>query len=984
MVALSAKKVSLPHLSLSSSRNNSPSPSRANSLSSVANTPTSTAPTSPAALPSTASSSFFTNPLALDRKKSKSTSPKLRPVDPIVPADSAPATSPTSPRSRVEPDKDKAVRRSSFGASLSAFSAPSSRSSSPATKSSSIPAGLSLTPASAQLSHDPSSNPAAGTPMGGLKPLQVAIAKSAGAVKDRGGALLMRSKSSDRAADGMAKSALTAESGVPVKKKTMMGTMRGLALGQSVSQPAQSRSSASSTNASAMPNALAGSNKVSSMAPPLSHSGTTTPTYLPHGDPLASLSTTTPRTNSHVHQLAESHVSQISLRLSETVNKVFMPSAHGTAGVQADKLEGTFFVPSSAVQEATGGKGRPCPRVIKSREFGEMLVSELHAAAHDSYLLRTILRSSVLKALSLFLSRLSALLLVPTSVNDPHFRVPLSLPSCKDPKLQESDSHFAAQFPLPLRYNLHIVRCAITVKQYMLQIAAKENGFPAFVEETLRPWRAKLTELIGRVMTPVVTSFKNAISDACKKSRIEGGYVPAAGASATINGNSHRGRANSGDKSTGSSALGLNIAPAPSRSSSQSRSLSLGRSGGITPLSATGTASSTSSPNGPVWLQEAGQIFDICTRLFQRLDAKTDTDRWAVGIAIAAIWKGMLGCSARIISQDGLVPSTQPTAVNGVASAPVKNRLLGGVKKTPSPPPSPPLPAVGLANTPTLGSAGPSPATVAFVRLISDLELFEHRLLVFLSATLSSPQVVLHPSAAPVDPCPGAPACGLCKTGRTFDEESDSSDEDDHGDQGALGKESRLALSAMREAMQALSSMIVVVRASRDLDVIGQALQSDTVPSSPSKKPTAPLTPSDLFALGPAASAPAPTTQHHMPSLTIVSPTPAHPQCPTLRSAIIDLHPLILLHLMLSRLPRSLPFQLPHEIWALRGEWDEYENELRGFAAAEEWAGEIAWEIKGEIVRVRQESGVNDLTDTEKHALKVLEETVERVSRDSA
>ncbi|GAA5937605.1 uncharacterized protein JCM15063_002065 [Sporobolomyces koalae] len=88
-----------------------------------------------------------------------------------------------------------------------------------------------------------------------------------------------------------------------------------------------------------------------------------------------------------------------------------------------------------------------------------------------------------------------------------------------------------------------------------------------------------------------------------------------------------------------------------------------------------------------------------------------------------------------------------------------------------------------------------------------------------------------------------------------------------------------------------------------------------------------------------------------------------------MRITRIDLHPLILLHLMLSRLPRSLPFQLPHEIWALRGECDEYENELRGFAAAEEWAGEIAWEIKGEIVRVRQESAVvNDLTDTEKNA----------------
>ncbi|GAA5902734.1 uncharacterized protein JCM6883_007223 [Sporobolomyces salmoneus] len=1028
MVALTAKNLQLPHLSLSRTS----SPSRSNSNSSNPSTPTtttttiSTAPTSPAPA-STTSSSFFG---ALDRKKSKSNSPKHRPLNDqhLTPIDPLPSTTSTtqSPESTIaslQPEKPQAPqdkrRSSSFGASLSgAFSSSSSNghggnggggltsrsSSQTGQKSSTLPAGLSLTPASAHLAHqegEPVVNVSGGGG-GGFKPFSAAIAKSAGVVKDRSGALLMRSKSSDRSLDYPVVSHNVAE-GVTTtnKKKGVMGTVRGLALGQSVSQPAQSRSS--SVNANGGLSIPVRSSSVHSTLLPHSHSGSTTPTSL---DPTSRSST--PALTSQVHQLAESHVSQISLRMSETVNKVFMPSAHGTVGQQQDKLEGCFFVPSNAVQEATGGKGRPCPRVVKSREFGQMILTELHAALHDPYLLRTILRSSVLKALSLFLSRLSALLLVPTSPTDPTFNPPLSISSAKDPKSQESDSHFASQFPLALRYNLHIVRCALTVKQHLLELATHRGGggggFPGFVEETLRPWRGKLTELIGRVMNPLVAQYKVAVVEACRQGRIEGGFQSATerekeGKESMSS--SSRGRANSGERS--SSSLGLSGVP---RSGSQGRSLSLGRPSSITPLPSTvpvnnggGTIPETA---GPTWLQEVTTIFEVCSRLFARLEAKQDTDRWAVGIAISATWKGMLACSARIISEDGIVPSsTTSTGVNSqvvstpTVAAPVKNRLLGGVKKTPSPPPSPPLPAVHLT-TPGSTAQSPSSATVAFVRLISDLELFEHRLTKFLTSTLSSPSVVFHPSASPIDECPGAPSCGLCKTGRTFDEESDTSSDEDGGggDQGIPGKESRLALSAMREAMQALSSMIVVVRASRDLKVLQQALRSDvhsTLPTSTSSNSTttnAPLTPSDLFALGPAkppqasTSIPASST-----SVTVVSPSPAHPHCPTLRAAIIDLHPLILLHLILSRLPRSLPFRLPHEIWALRDGWNEYESELRGFAAGEEWAGEVAWEVKGELVRVKQElegEGGRGSSETEKRAVEVLEETVERVSRDSA
>lgn len=237
-----------------------------------------------------------------------------------------------------------------------------------------------MTPASAQLTSQPSEgggeaiHNSTGGGGGGFKPLQAAIAKSAGVVKDRSGALLMRSKSSDRANE--LNSSQTQTTTVPSsnessqKKKSVMGAVRGLALGQSVSQPAQSRSSNTTTTSGGggtIPHAPVRSASTHPSLLPShshSHSGTTTPISEP---PI--------RSTSQIHQLSESHVSQISLRMSETVNKIFMPSLHGTQGQQQDKLEGCFFVPTSTVQEATGGKGRPCPRVVKSREFGEMIIS---------------------------------------------------------------------------------------------------------------------------------------------------------------------------------------------------------------------------------------------------------------------------------------------------------------------------------------------------------------------------------------------------------------------------------------------------------------------------------------------------------------------------------------------------------------------------------------------------------------------------------
>ena len=95
-------------------------------------------------------------------------------------------------------------------------------------------------------------------------------------------------------------------------------------------------------------------------------------------------------------------------------------------------------------------------------------------------------------------------------------------------------------------------------------------------------------------------------------------------------------------------------------------------------------------------------------------------------------------------------------------------------------------------------------------------------------------------------------------------------------------------------------------------------------------------------------SAPAP-----VPAPASASPTaPLSAQCPTLSSALVTLPPLLLLHLVAARVAPSSTLRLPHELWALRGGWDEYAAELRGFAAAEEWELEVAAELAAEAERV--------------------------------
>ncbi|KAK4704766.1 hypothetical protein P7C70_g1439, partial [Phenoliferia sp. Uapishka_3] len=567
--------------------------------------------------------------------------------------------------------------------------------------------------------------------------------------------------------------------------------------------------------------------------------------------------------------LQESYVGNVSTRLGEAANKVFSPAPG----------------PGFATE---GCNGRCPPRFLKARELGEMIVRETHAALHDPYLLRTLLHSPILRTLSFFLTHLSSLPL-PCELYKPV--------SAKDVEL--------AHLPSTLRFNLHIVRCAYELK-HALELA------PAGIETTLKPWKDKLSELMARIMGPLVIALRGAVVEICARART----VEKVGGT------------------TGSAVHGgttmLEAAAATARAAA-------GRTGGA----------------GPPWICDLAAFLTAVEKLITKLECGTDADKWLVSVGTCAIWKGLLSLSARKLAEEHVAPGGAHglTAAKGLFKVAAKV-----VKTTPSPPESPQLHPAPLESAVPSWSFNGSPAAtstqtdLAFVRLICELEMLEARLKSFTSVLSAKPAGAGHGVRS--GRCEDGAACGLCKTGRQFD---DKSLDDEDEDEDARG----LAHEAMHEAMQALSAMIVVVRASGGKWGLKDALLISASGGDGTNN-----------VVGGAA-----TPAKLLESPTVVVDNLQRKTCPTLLHALDTLPTLLLLHLLVSRLPPSVPFRLPHELWGL--DWKEYETELRGFAAAEEWTPEIGWEMIGEVTRCEGMPGLSEEARSRLLLLRVAIETRE-------
>lgn len=461
---------------------------------------------------------------------------------------------------------------------------------------------------------------------------------------------------------------------------------------------------------------------------------------------------------------------------------------------------------------------------------------------------------------------------------------------------------------------------------------------------------------MARVMNPLITSVRISVSLICAKARVAETSAEAAVSAAV-----------------GVPTVAGTSTAALKQGSSQLRSLSMGRAHTPTPAAPV-------NAQGPLWLRELSAVLDATVKMVSRLECGADADKWLVSVGTHAVWKGMLSLSARRLIDDDLAGAPLSSAPSGTATPTLPTTKSGlftkSVKRSPSPGDSPPLHPIGHVSSSHHPGAGPSPSHLAFIRLLCELELLESRLVTYINSLSSA--LVVDPHMLMSGTCADVAKCGLCKTGRTFDAES-SDDEDDSEPVGGLEQ------YAMREAMQALSAMVVVVRASKKAPVLREALLLDGIDEEghataeekgmieKKDQEIVPLTPMALMS-GPAPSLP-PTPPSSTPSTIALPPTavnvnPLH-VCPTLAHAIDTLPTLILLHLLASRVPH---FQLPHELWGI--DWRGYEKEIRTFAAGEEWVAEVGWEMAGEVARCVEAREMKD--EKEKMRLEVLAVAIRR------
>ncbi|KAK9896670.1 hypothetical protein P389DRAFT_82729 [Cystobasidium minutum MCA 4210] len=627
--------------------------------------------------------------------------------------------------------------------------------------------------------------------------------------------------------------------------------------------------------------------------PPLAHHHSSqTPTTAGHG--------------SNISGLEASYVTKVGMSLNDAVNKVFPSPA--TAISTAAAGYSTISNDSALITY----KGLCAPRVDRARDVGTMIAHELHLAVNDQYLLRSLLRSAVLKTLSIFMSRLESLIISQTSDPSVLF-VPRTVKEAENPPPSQRFSFLILRSAWELKKGLNKACSGVTVDAQGGPII----DMPKFVKDTLGPWINKLDLLVNRIWGPIIAAIKDeAVMCITVQGALECGLTQPA--------------------TMPSPAIGSLALPAPHPASS-GRSLSLSRSSTPTPTPVPGTMGSSAALSVPNYLKDLSTLLAATSRTFAWLSvAEIDQANWKVAIGSSIIWKMMMMCSFRRVDDvpAGSYPSrraspppstvhaftsvngaTTPSALSGGQSTPILEaptaaaapkrsmsamgiaRLRGaatshnGGKRSPSPPR-----ANGAG-----GRAGSLAATNA-ARLVVDVEIFEACVEKFVSSlSLVAPTASFDESNPNSRHCSKNKDCPICK-GRFIPVEVEDSDDEDE-----------LPREAMQEAMTALSSFIVVLR---------------------------------FFAHE--SSNPVPKLLRAIQAVDDLSLAPE--LCPNFIRALDLLPPLILLQTLVARIPSYYEFRMPNQLW--NTSWKQYETTMKGFHTGEEWVAEVGWELLKEARRV--------------------------------
>ena len=510
--------------------------------------------------------------------------------------------------------------------------------------------------------------------------------------------------------------------------------------------------------------------------------------------------------------------------------------------------------------------------------------SELHLAINDQYLVRSLLRSAVLKSLSIFLSRLETLIISP-SADSSVLYVAKSIKEAENPPPSQRFSFLVLRSAWELKSGLNKA-CSNLIGQ-----GGKEEQMPRFVKDTLAPWITKLDLLANLIWNPILAAIKD-----------EGTRLVAC----------------QGQDEASASQNG-----ATSTHTSSARGLSLTRPG-ISNSASTLLGSSLNSAQpgsaAPPYLRDLSSFLSATSRTFAWLSGPdVQHQKWKVSIGSAVIWKMLLNTSSKRLDHNEGQLQSRSSPPPGRAAA-LHTTAVGNGAQIISEGLSVPLSstrrsmsAMGIgrlrgSSTPS-GKRSPSPthgadhnAVPQVSKLIIEVEAFETILEKFVASLLAQP----HEAGISVTqtsngaPCDRGKECLICR-GRYIPVDVEDSDDEE-----ALPRE------AMQEAMTALSSFIVILR----------ALATQPEPVLTLLKAISAV---DNISLAPEI-------------------------CPNLIRALDTIPPLILLQTIVSCIPLYYGFRLPYELWSTT--WRNYEKTMKGFHTGEEWVGEVGWELLKEVKRV--------------------------------
>ncbi|OAV90310.1 hypothetical protein PTTG_28367 [Puccinia triticina 1-1 BBBD Race 1] len=311
----------------------------------------------------------------------------------------------------------------------------------------------------------------------------------------------------------------------------------------------------------------------------------------------------------------------------------------------------------------------------------------------------------------------------------------------------------------------------------------------------------------------------------------------------------------------------------------------------IPSLGGYGTWMTTAHPHEP--LRELINLLEGVRKVLMiKLACGAESHRWMVSVATQAVWKGML-----VFATCAFPLPTPNSQHSRVSPATPSAHLIDSYSS-----------ALGLRGARHIlhpVKRSPSPPLKSDVtlhqELVQNLKVFAVAISDFVKDIAGlDPRSGNSPSS-----CTGQ--CELCAQGFSVNP----------GDDGDLVRE------AMNEALEALSALQLVASALLLPDRLRSSLIACTDAST-------------TLSL----------------SLATRKAGDTQPACPTLTLALKELPPFILLHLIGSRISKEAGFRLPHEVWGIS--WADYQEELKGFVAAERWLPEVAHEIAQEVRRIQR------------------------------